>query len=85
VIEFDKDQRKVVLSVREYFKDKDKADFEEFRQKHQPKPVTFGDAFGTILGEQNAPTAPVETVNPSVDDVGASETPASEGDAEKQE
>jgi small subunit ribosomal protein S1 len=49
VVEFDKDQRKIVLSVREYFKEKDKAELDEFRAKHQPKPVTIGDAFGDIL------------------------------------
>lgn len=49
VVEFDKDQRKIVLSVREYFKEKDKTELEEFRAKHQPKPVTIGDAFGDIL------------------------------------
>ncbi len=57
VIEFDKDQRKVVLSVREYFKDRDKAELEEFRQKHQAKPVTIGDAFGELLADPNAPIA----------------------------
>jgi len=60
VIEFDKDQRKVVLSVREFFKDKDKAELEEFRQKHQPKPVTIGDAFGDILSEKPAPAEEVK-------------------------
>jgi small subunit ribosomal protein S1 len=49
VIEFDKEQRKVVLSVREYFKDRDKKEFEEFKEKYKPKPVTIGDAFGDIL------------------------------------
>ncbi len=54
VIEFDKDQRKIVLSVRDYFKDRDRAEFEEFKEKHTPKPVTIGDAFGDIL--ESAPT-----------------------------
>ncbi|MBN1294654.1 MAG: 30S ribosomal protein S1 [Candidatus Latescibacteria bacterium] len=49
VIEFDKDQRKIVLSVREYFKERDKNEFEEFKEKYKPKPVTIGDAFGEIL------------------------------------
>jgi len=49
VIEFDKDQRKIVLSVREYFKERDKAEFEEFKEKYKPKPVKIGDAFGEIL------------------------------------
>lgn len=54
VIEFDKDQRKIVLSVREYFRDKDKSEFDEFKEKFKPKPVTIGDAFGDIL-EEGAP------------------------------
>ena len=49
VIEFDKDQRKIVLSVREYFKDRDKNEIEAFKEQHKPKPVTLGDAFGDIL------------------------------------
>ena len=50
VIEFDKDQRKIILSVREYFRDKDKTEVDAFRNKHKPKPVTLGDSFGDILG-----------------------------------
>ena len=49
VIEFDKDQRKIVLSIREYFKERDKAEFEEFKEKYKPKPVKIADAFGEIL------------------------------------
>jgi len=49
VIEFDKDQRKIILSVREYFKDREKAEFDEFKEKYKPKPVTIGDEFGEIL------------------------------------
>jgi small subunit ribosomal protein S1 len=97
VIEFDKDQRKVVLSVREFFKDKDKAEFEEFRQKHQPRPVTFGDAFGDLLGEQKAPAVEEPVITPPAEDVvpeepqskpaedAAPEEPASEESAEKTE
>ena len=49
VIEFGKEQRKIILSVREYFKERDKAELEEFKQKYKPKPVTIGDAFGSVL------------------------------------
>ena len=58
VIEFDKDQRKIVLSVREFFKDRDKNELDAFKDKHKPKPVTIGDAFGDIL--ETAATTPVE-------------------------
>ncbi len=77
VIEFDKDQRKIVLSVREYFKDRDRSEFDAFKDMHKPKPVTIGDAFGDLLGEQkgdapaaeiaeqeNAPEAPTAQAEP---------------------
>ncbi|MCE5251647.1 30S ribosomal protein S1 [bacterium] len=56
VIEFDKDQRKVVLSVREYFRDRDKKEFDEFKEKYKPKPVTIGDTFGDILEPVTVPS-----------------------------
>ena len=69
VIEFDKNQRKIVLSVREYFKDRDKNEFDEFKEKYSSKPVTIGDAFGQILDESQSqgevkPSAPTEQVLP---------------------
>ena len=39
VIEFDEDQKKIVLSVREYFKDKDQADYESYLADHPIKEV----------------------------------------------
>jgi small subunit ribosomal protein S1 len=75
VVEFDKDQRKIVLSVREYFKDKDKTELEEFRAKHQPKPVTIGDAFGDIL-EMKQETVETET-EPEAEPVNEEEAPES--------
>ena len=39
VIEFDQDQKKIVLSVREYFKDKDQADYEGYLADHPIKDV----------------------------------------------
>ena len=39
VIEFDQDQKKIVLSVREYFKNKDQADYEGFLADHPIKEV----------------------------------------------
>jgi small subunit ribosomal protein S1 len=39
VIEFDQDQKKIVLSVREYFKDKDQADYEGYLADHPIKEV----------------------------------------------
>ncbi len=67
VIEFDKDQRKIVLSVREYFKEKDKNEFEEFKKAHEPRPVKLGDAFGDIL-ESAATDKKTETAAESPED-----------------
>ena len=39
VIEFDQDQKKIVLSAREYFKDKDQADYEGYLADHPIKKV----------------------------------------------
>ena len=43
VIEFDEAQKKVVLSVRDYLRDKDQAEFEEYLNAHPIKSVTIGD------------------------------------------
>jgi small subunit ribosomal protein S1 len=96
VVEFDKDQRKIVLSVREYFKEKDKTELDEFRAKHQPKPVTIGDAFGDILEEKKETVAAepesVPESEPSaesgpepVQDEKAPESPSSENSPEEPE
>jgi len=39
VIEFEADQKKIVLSVREYFKDKDQAEYEQFLAEHPIREV----------------------------------------------
>jgi small subunit ribosomal protein S1 len=43
VIEFDEDQKKIVLSVREYLKDKDQAEYEAYMVSHPIKQVTIGE------------------------------------------
>ncbi|MBT4482215.1 MAG: 30S ribosomal protein S1 [Candidatus Latescibacteria bacterium] len=67
VIEFEKEQRKIILSVREYFKDRDKDELEEFKEKYKPKKLTIGDAVGDILegpAEGDAPPGkPEEAVD----------------------
>lgn len=69
VIEFDKDQRKIVLSVREYFKDKDKAEFDLFKEKFKPKPTTVGDTLGDILdGAAEKTAVPVSSEEESAGD-----------------
>jgi len=41
VIEFDKENKKIVLSVSEYFKDKEQADWENYLQSHGVEPTTM--------------------------------------------
>ena len=41
VIEFDEEQKKIVLGVREYFKDKDQADYEAYLEDHPIKEVSI--------------------------------------------
>ncbi len=48
VIEFDKAQRKIILSVREYFKDRDRNEFEAFRDKYKPRQTTIKDAIDNV-------------------------------------
>ena len=43
VIEFDEGQKKIVLSVRDYLKDKDQAEFEEYLSGHPIKAITIGE------------------------------------------
>ncbi len=43
VIEFDKEKKKIVLSVEEYLKEREKEEIEQYKREHAPKPVTIGD------------------------------------------
>ena len=89
VIEFEKDQRKIVLSVREYFKSKDQAEIEEFKAKHQPKPVTIGDAFSDIFDNaspgDSEPEEPAEQVTEQAAEEPAPEEKPAEAPAEIEE
>ena len=81
VIEFDQDQKKIVLSVREYFKNKDQADYEGYLADHPIKEVepieeaaadkddemeSWGDTHDG--GARPAESAPVENEAADVDD-----------------
>ncbi|MFH1008672.1 MAG: 30S ribosomal protein S1 [Candidatus Latescibacterota bacterium] len=57
VIEFDGQQRRIVLSVREYFRDKDREELEAYRVKFAPKPAPVEDVAG---GPADAPEASKE-------------------------
>ena len=43
VIEVDEEQKKIVLSVRDYLKDKDRAEYEAYLENHPIRPVTIED------------------------------------------
>ena len=60
VIEFDEDQKKIVLSVRGYLKDKDQAEFEEYLESHPVKPVTIGEIVADQDDEMEGWGDPVE-------------------------
>ena len=49
VIEVDEEQKKIVLSVREYLKDKDQAEFNAYLESHPVKAVTIGE----IIADQD--------------------------------
>ncbi|MDH3891940.1 MAG: 30S ribosomal protein S1 [candidate division Zixibacteria bacterium] len=86
VIELDKNQRKVVLSVVAYYKKREQSEYDEFLAKHQPKGTAMGDAMPDELKatvpEPAAETTPAETetVDPTADT--APETEAAKAPAE---
>ncbi|MCD6334835.1 MAG: 30S ribosomal protein S1 [Candidatus Latescibacteria bacterium] len=72
VIEFDGQQRRIVLSVREYFRGKEREELEAYRAKYAPKPTTVGEVAETLepalseeAGETAEPSTPEETSKPS--------------------
>ena len=69
VVEFDEDQRKIVLSVREYLRDAQQAEIDEYVESHKARPVTVGDVVGE--GVEAAAAESVEGEAPA----------AAEGDA----
>jgi small subunit ribosomal protein S1 len=47
IIEFDLDNRKIILSAKAYFDDREKVELEEYLSKHPVKTLTVGEAAGT--------------------------------------
>jgi small subunit ribosomal protein S1 len=80
VIELDKNQRKVVLSVSAYYKKRERTEFEEFLAKHEPKATTMEEAMPEELKAQ-ASEAASET--PPDETPQADETPAEATGEEK--
>ena len=72
VIEFDKNQHKIVLSVYAYFKKRDRSEYEEFLAKHPIASTAEGEA---------AVSAVVEAPAPAVEMPATPEVPLAEGNA----
>jgi small subunit ribosomal protein S1 len=51
VIEFDAKNRRIVLSVKAYFRDRERADMEEYLEKHPIETTTIGEAATVEAGE----------------------------------
>ena len=86
VIEFDKEQKKIVLSVREYFKDKDQVEYEAYLESHPIKAVSIDEtaadkddemeSWGEDMNGSDAPAAA------SVKDAEAEDVEAEDAEAE---
>jgi small subunit ribosomal protein S1 len=62
VVEFDKDSKKIVLSVLEYMKGKEAKVVEEYNATHKIRATTVGDV-ATISGDQSAGDTSIPTEN----------------------
>lgn len=81
VVEFDEEQRKIVLSVKEYLRDAEQAEIDAYIESHQPKPVTVGDVVGDAAestGDAESAPQPEAAAEGSADGEDAGST----GDAE---
>jgi len=80
VIEFDEDQKKIVLSVREYLKDKDQAEYEAYLENHPVKSVTIGEVVADQDDEMESWGDAVKE-----EEKAQAEAPAAEGEAPAEE
>lgn len=90
VIEFDEKQHRIVLSVREYFKGREREELEAYRAEHAPEPVTIGDVTEMPAPELGHSSETVADVVEKVDDkkteaaateeVASAEAPVQEGE-----
>jgi len=91
VVEFDRDQKRIVLSVKRYLERQSEEELQEYLRAHAPKPVTIGEAVAAEEGgeaaeakaepsESEAPKAEAESSKSEAAEVKAE---PSESDAEK--
>ena len=80
VIELDEDQKKIVLSVLEYLKDKDQAEVDEYLSIHPVKPVSIDEVVAdqdeemeSWAGEDSAESVDDDSVDDSADEVSDSD------------
>ena len=88
VIEIDEDQKKIVLSVLEYLKDKDQAEVDEYLSIHPVKPVSIGEVVAdqdeemeSWAGEDSAESAEDDAADDDAADDDAADDDAAEDDA----
>jgi small subunit ribosomal protein S1 len=81
VLELDRGQRKVILSVVAYYKKRERAEFDDFLARHQPQSTTMGDAMPEELKAAAAEAAEAEQASPPE----AEEKPAAAEEAPSEE
>ncbi|MBQ40925.1 MAG: 30S ribosomal protein S1, partial [Gemmatimonadetes bacterium] len=88
VIEIDEDQKKIVLSVLEYLKDKDQAEVDEYLSIHPVKPVSIGEVVAdqdeemeSWAGEDSAESADDDAADDDAADDDAADDDAADDDA----
>jgi len=77
VIEFDLDNRKIILSAKAYFEDREKAELQEYLDKHPVKKLTMGD----VAGAESVDKA--EAGQEAADEKDSDEEKAAQAESEK--
>ena len=85
VIEFDREGRKIVLSVTEYFKSKDKKEQEAFLKKHEKREITVADHSGAEELAELKEHLEEEQVAEPVEEVVEAEVPAEKFEEKSEE
>ena len=88
VIEFDLDNRKIILSAKAYFEDREKTELQEYLDKHPVKKLTMGEVAGAESSGEDKDAKEAESEKPAEgdrSDEAESEGPGGEeGDSEEE-
>ncbi len=84
IIEFDKENKKIVLSISEYFKDKERQEYEDYLAKHGVEKTTVGEAV-TAKKEEKAPEAAAEKAEEKPAEEAKEETTAAKEEVNAEE